>query len=715
MIIWRTCLAIGPEIRKLNRGLRLENLHMKRQIIFGAAFLSALAHTLLFTAAKADERTLIILDGSGSMWGQIDGIPKLDIARQTLSEVLPTLSADKEIGLMAYGHRKKGECNDIEMIVSPAKGAGDAITKAASNMRFLGKTPLSAAVRQGAEALRYTEDKATIILITDGLETCNADPCALATELEKSGIDFTTHVVGFGLKEGEGKQIACIAENTGGIFIEANDSSALKEAMTQTIAKAPAPKPEPTPAPEPKLEATVTHKGTPAIGQFFAVEWSGPSEKNDYVDIAPLGERGTAGSVSSFYTRNSPPSELRAPKNPGQYELRYVHVGKSGPSIIGRSPITIIDAAASLQVSGDAIAADRVTVGFTGPLNKGDYIDIVLPDDIKKFSGELSYSYVEKGNPAQMRAPGKLGDYIVRYVTEGGDGRRMLTSAPLKVAAAEAELDFTGEVEAGNSLEVKFKGPVDGQHYIDIVPENYAKFSNELAYAYVAKAEEGNVVKLNVPGKEGVYQVRYVLEAPGGRRALISKTLMVKAALAELSFAAEIMAGKDLDLTFKGPVSDGHYIDIVPEGYKEFNNELAYAYVSSANEGNTVILNTPGKVGRYQIRYVLEAAGGRRSILSKPLTVLPADIKLETSGIAAMQTDIEVKWTGPNGSGDYLDIVPVGQTAADGELAFAYTVNAEDGISVMKTPNEPGDYLIRYVIEGGGGRVIAASVPLKVQ
>ena len=100
---------------------------------------------------------------------------------------------------MAYGHREKGSCEDIELVVPPARASAGAITAAADGLKFLGKTPLSAAVRQAAESLKYTEDKATVILITDGVETCNADPCAVGTELEQAGIDFTAHVVGFGL------------------------------------------------------------------------------------------------------------------------------------------------------------------------------------------------------------------------------------------------------------------------------------------------------------------------------------------------------------------------------------------------------------------------------------------------------------------------------------------------------------------------------------
>ncbi|KQU66686.1 hypothetical protein ASC75_08615 [Aminobacter sp. DSM 101952] len=201
-------------------------------------------------SAQAADRAIIVLDASGSMWGQIDGKPKLEIARQALRSVLTTIPADTELGLMAYGHREKGSCSDIELVVPPASGSASAITAAADSMKFLGKTPLSAAVKQAAEDLKYTEDKATVILITDGLETCSADPCALGKELEQSGVDFTAHVVGFGLTAEEGRQVACLAENTGGKYIQASDAKGLEDALAQTVAE-PAPAPAPAPTPEP--------------------------------------------------------------------------------------------------------------------------------------------------------------------------------------------------------------------------------------------------------------------------------------------------------------------------------------------------------------------------------------------------------------------------------------------------------------------------------
>lgn len=266
-------------------------------------------------ASTAADRAIVVLDASGSMWGQIDGRPKLEIARETLRSVLQTLPADLELGLMAYGHREKGNCEDIELIVPPAAGTGPAIVAAAEGMKFLGKTPLTAAVRQAAEALRYTEDKATVVLITDGLETCNADPCAVGSELEQSGVDFTAHVVGFGLTAEEGRQVACLAENTGGKYIQASDAKALEDALVETVVAA---APEPAPAPEPAkpefnfVPSVTLSEGGPVLPENAGNAWEiykaaadgsrgdyvttqygryrGQLDAGDYVVVARLGE-----------------------------------------------------------------------------------------------------------------------------------------------------------------------------------------------------------------------------------------------------------------------------------------------------------------------------------------------------------------------------------------------------------------------------------------
>jgi Ca-activated chloride channel homolog len=206
-------------------------------------------------ASLADGRAIIVLDASGSMWDELDGRPKVEIAREALTAVLRSLPGDVELGLLAYGHREKGNCDDIELIVPPATGRAAAIGTAAEYLNFTGKTPLTAAVRQAAEALDSTRQQATVILITDGADNCSGDPCTLAAELEDSGTNFTAHVVGFGLKPEEAASVQCLARRTGGSYFQADDLAALTRALNDTVlvpdAGATTPKPDPAPDPEP--------------------------------------------------------------------------------------------------------------------------------------------------------------------------------------------------------------------------------------------------------------------------------------------------------------------------------------------------------------------------------------------------------------------------------------------------------------------------------
>src|SRR5262245_59172845 len=285
------------------------------RLVLGAMMLLALT-----TASFAADKAIIILDASGSMWAQIGGKPKLEIAREALHTVLQSVPADLELGFMAYGHRSKGDCKDIELIVPPAAGTSGAITTAADNLKFLGKTPLTQAVKQAAEALQYTEDKASVILITDGLETCGGDPCALGKELEASGVDFTANVVGFGLTAEEGRQIACLADNTGGKYFPASDAAGLKDALVQTVvAPEPTPPPAPAPAPEPaKPEFNFLPKlllaegGDPIVeGNAWEIYKAKPdgsrgdnltTEYNDYKGLLAIGDYVVVGRIGEART-----------------------------------------------------------------------------------------------------------------------------------------------------------------------------------------------------------------------------------------------------------------------------------------------------------------------------------------------------------------------------------------------------------------------------
>ncbi|HPA02136.1 MAG TPA: VWA domain-containing protein [Chiayiivirga sp.] len=184
-------------------------------------------------ALAADpQQAILVLDASGSMWGQIDGRTKIDIAREAVDTMLDGWQGG-ELGLLAYGHHRKGDCADIELLIEPGAAQTEAIRQQVQSLNPVGMTPISASVRQAAERLRYTEQKATVILVSDGEETCNADPCALGAELERLGIDFTAHVIGFDISAGStaDAQLRCLAESTGGSYMLAGSAGELGRAL----------------------------------------------------------------------------------------------------------------------------------------------------------------------------------------------------------------------------------------------------------------------------------------------------------------------------------------------------------------------------------------------------------------------------------------------------------------------------------------------------
>ena len=187
---------------------------------------------LFGSAAAADKpQAVIVFDASGSMWGQINGVPKIVIARDALKNVVKEWNPDVELGLTVYGHRTKGDCSDIENIIPVGSVDKKKIIDTVMAIKPKGKTPISRSLKKAADELKYTEEKATVILISDGKETCDPDPCAAAKELRKQGIDFITHVIGFNVDKKTDKELECIAHATGGEYFSAKDAASLNKAI----------------------------------------------------------------------------------------------------------------------------------------------------------------------------------------------------------------------------------------------------------------------------------------------------------------------------------------------------------------------------------------------------------------------------------------------------------------------------------------------------
>jgi len=142
----------------------------------------ALVFTLLLPAAAISaEKSLIfyILDASGSMWARVNGRPKIQVAKEVMNTLIRETPDDIQCAIMINGHRKKGDCSDIEMIVPMGRLDREAAIDKINRISPKGKTPISASIAMATDKIKGTEYASTIVLVSDGIETCGKDPCAL--------------------------------------------------------------------------------------------------------------------------------------------------------------------------------------------------------------------------------------------------------------------------------------------------------------------------------------------------------------------------------------------------------------------------------------------------------------------------------------------------------------------------------------------------------
>lgn len=173
---------------------------------------------------------LLILDGSGSMWGRVNKSPKITIAKEVVEKVVQESPDELSLGLMVYGHRRKGDCNDLELMVAPGGDKGK-LQSSLQSIMPKGKTPLATSLSMAGEMLKDKESLTTIVLVSDGIETCQGDPCGVAAKLREQGHKVVIHTVGFDVNSVTANQLRCIAEAGGGSYFSADDGTALENAL----------------------------------------------------------------------------------------------------------------------------------------------------------------------------------------------------------------------------------------------------------------------------------------------------------------------------------------------------------------------------------------------------------------------------------------------------------------------------------------------------
>ncbi len=201
------------------------------------------------TAAGETINLLIILDASGSMAAQLGNEARIDAARRALTNMINILDEDKpaqvNVGLRIFGNGgdnsdagKAASCQSTALLV-PIEGGLDIplLREQADAWQPVGWTPLALGLRSALDDFPPASDNARnlIIVVSDGEESCDGDPCAAAQALGDAGIQVS--VIGVGLPPEEAESLRCIPRNGNGIYIDAQDAKTIEDVFTQAVVR----------------------------------------------------------------------------------------------------------------------------------------------------------------------------------------------------------------------------------------------------------------------------------------------------------------------------------------------------------------------------------------------------------------------------------------------------------------------------------------------
>jgi Ca-activated chloride channel family protein len=569
------------------------------RLVLAASLLAATSTVL------AGDNLMLVLDASGSMWGRIEGRSKVEIARETVTGVVRAWKADDALGLVAYGHRRKGDCADIETLIPVGPLDAESYLSTVNGLNALGMTPLSAAVQQAAAALKSSERKATVILVSDGEETCKLDPCVVGAALEKSGVDFTAHVIGFDVIDPTHQaQLRCLAGATGGRYFNARDARELSGALQGAIEAS-------TEPPPPAATATLAFATPVAITQTLAVRWEGPSDRGDYIAFARPQQKDQEYVTYSRMLDAQAKSgavDIDAPAEAGRYELRYVNPRRD--AVLARMPVEVADLPASIEAPATVTAGVRFRVVVRGPYSPRHWVGFAPVG-----SPNASYLHFARLDPAtseiELVPPAEPGAYELRYVLNESD--RILVSRPIEVLASEVMVRGAASVMAGDRYPFEARGPADGAHWIGFAPAA-GKAGEYRDYVRPDGATTAGV--LAAPAEAGDYQLRYVFNE--SERVAAAQAVTVTPARAILMPEGAALAGRPLRVGFKGPRGEGNWIGFVRPGTLE---HLGYATVPV--EGDAVEVGAPDAAGRYELVFVID----RTAIVREPISVGAAEAR----------------------------------------------------------------------------------------
>lgn len=654
-----------------------------KQFICAALF--SIAVILQAASVQAQDRFILLIDGSGSMWGKVEGEYKITVLRDAIDDVLTRLDTTADVGVVAFGHREKGNCADIEEIVPPGPLDVGAIGAAIRGINPKGKTPLSESVRFAAESLRFTEERATVVILGDGRESCEMDPCAVAEELEHLGVDFTVHAVAFDIADEEGtRQLQCFARATGGLFLPADNAAELISALEEVRVEV-APEPGPVqitftvndPATGGIVNAPVEWTVSPASGgapiRFSsAAGQAGQALAPGDYDAVAVVTLPDAGQLSSQPVRFS-----LEPETPIVVELAIARPDPAQIRLVAQDAETGAPIPGALEWTFINSATEEL-YEFTAA--SGSTQDALPPGDYEVFV-QVGDAFGE----AVIRIDGGAReDVVVQVVT---------TTAPGLIVGGES-------VPGGSGVDVRwdFAGLADDIVFIAPVAQGENTYPLDDARRHVVGAS--NSTRLVAPAQPGTYEIRYFSFAAGG---LVHRApITVTPPEVTLSGPAAIEAGERVSITWTGPGEDGDFVFIAPADWAPNSYPLDQRQMAGVAGGSPLVLPAPEREGAYEYRYFSRGAG--QALKSVPVAVALATASITAPETVAAGSVFEVEFRGPRVAGDRLFVAEPTMDAN----RYLLGPEAENAVSNgsparLVAPAVPGSYDIRYFSVNKGG------------
>jgi Ca-activated chloride channel family protein len=192
----------------------------------------------LFSQCRAITNVLIVFDCSNSMSSKWGNGTRLDAAKSLLNQLVDSLHQDPEvhIALRVYGSQSgvdMHDCKDTKLEVPFSRTNVDKIKTFIAGVKPTGYTPIAYSLTQAAADFSSACVKNVIILITDGIEECEGDPCSVSKQLQARNIIFKPYIIGIGLSDEKMQFFDCV-----GRYYSPKNAAEIKTVVSSVVSQA---------------------------------------------------------------------------------------------------------------------------------------------------------------------------------------------------------------------------------------------------------------------------------------------------------------------------------------------------------------------------------------------------------------------------------------------------------------------------------------------